>query len=132
MLNPIIVQVDPYLLIRYGWLTCCVFVLVLLASPLVSAQESNTEFTEGQTAEQTVAFLPGDWNVSESPVDIITLPSSVPAEDVTASNWWDAKSAQSSTVAFTLVENMDKLSNFLIHTNSNKDAIYSSELPICT
>ncbi|HKH85893.1 MAG TPA: hypothetical protein VKA40_05030 [Nitrososphaera sp.] len=55
------------------------FVLVLLASPLISAQESNTEFTEGQTAEQTVAFLPGDW-----------------------------------------------LSNFLIHTNSNKDAIYSS------
>jgi hypothetical protein len=103
-----------------------VFVLVLLASPLVSAQESNTEFTEGQTAEQTVAFLPGDWNVSESPVDIITLPSSVPAEDVTASNWWDAKSAQSSTVAFTIVENMDKLSNFLIHTNSNKDAIYGS------
>jgi hypothetical protein len=126
LLNPIIVQVDPYLLIRYGWLTCCVFVLVLLASPLVSAQESNTEFTEGQTAEQTVAFLPGDWNVSESPVDIITLSSSVPADDVTASNWWDAKSAQSSTVAFTLVENTDKLSNFLIHTNSNKDAIYGS------
>jgi hypothetical protein len=126
LINPIIVQVDPYLLVRYGWLTYCVFVLVLLASPLISVQESNTEFIEGQRAEQTVAFLPGDWNVSESPVDIITLPSSVPTEDVTAANWWDAKNAQSSTVAFTPVENVDKHSNFLIHTNSNKHAIYSS------
>jgi hypothetical protein len=98
---------------------------MLLASP-VSAQVPKTEFAEAQRSEQTVAFLPGDSNVFESPVDIITLPSAVPAEDVTASNWWDAKSAQSSTVAFTLVENMDKLSNLLLHTNSNKDAIYSS------
>ena len=113
-------------MIRYGWLTCCVFVLVLLASPLVSAQESNTEITEGQTAEQTLAFQPGVWNVSESPADIVAPPSSVSAEDVATSNWWDAKSAQSSAGAFTLVENTDNLSNFLIHTNSNKDAIYSS------
>jgi hypothetical protein len=114
-------------MIHYGWLTCCVFVLILLAIPLVSVRESKTEFAEGQRSEQTVAFLPGDWNVSESPADIIAPPSSVSAEDVTTSNnWWDAKSAQSSTGAFTLVENMDKLSNFLIHTNSNKDAIYSS------
>jgi hypothetical protein len=126
LLNPIIVQVDPYLLIRYGWLTCCVFVLILLASSLLSAHEPKTEFAEGQRAEQTVAFLPGDSNVSKSPAGIITLQSSAPAEDITASNWWDAKSAQSSTVAFTLVENMDKLSNFLIRTNSSKDETYSS------
>ncbi|HYX72347.1 MAG TPA: hypothetical protein VE732_06225, partial [Nitrososphaera sp.] len=80
MLNPIIAQIDPYLMIRYGWLTCCVFVLMLLANSLF-AQEPNTEFAEGQRAERTVAFLPGDWNVSESPLNIITLPSSVPAED---------------------------------------------------
>jgi hypothetical protein len=112
-------------LIRYGWLTCCVFVLMLLACPL-SAQEPKTEFAEGHRAEETVAFLPGDSNVSESPVDIMTLQSSVPAEDVTASNWWDAKSAQSSTIVFTLVENIDKLSNYLIRINSSKDAIYSN------
>ena len=48
---------------------------MLLACPL-SAQEPKTEFAEGQRAEETVAFLPGDSNVSESPVDIMTLPSS--------------------------------------------------------
>jgi hypothetical protein len=98
---------------------------MLLACPL-SAQEPKTEFAEGHRAEETVAFLPGDSNVSESPVDIMTLQSSVPAEDVTASNWWDAKSAQSSTIVFTLVENIDKLSNYLIRINSSKDAIYSN------
>jgi hypothetical protein len=98
---------------------------MLLANSLF-AQEPNTEFAEGQRAEQMVAFQPGNWHVSKSPADIITLPSSVPAEhDVAASNWRGAKSA-SSTVAFTLVEKMDKLSNFLIRTNSSKDAFYSS------
>ncbi len=98
---------------------------MLLANSLFD-QEPNTEFAEGQRAEQMVAFQPGNWDVSESPADIITLPSSVPAEDdVADSNWWGAKSAQPSTVAFTLVEKMDKLSN-LIRTNSSKDAFYSS------
>jgi hypothetical protein len=120
------VQVDRCLLIRYGWLTCCVF-LLLLASP-VSAQEPKTELAEGQTAEQTVAVLPADSDIFESQSDIITLASSVPTEDeeVATSNWWDAKSAESSIVAPMQVENMDELSKFLIDTNSNKDIIYSS------
>lgn len=118
-------QVDRYLLIRYGWLTCCAF-LLLLASPIY-AQETKTELAEVQTAEQTVAFLPADWDVSESQADIMTFTSSIPAEDVAApDDWWNAKSVESSTVAFMIVENMDELSKFLIDTNSNEDMIYSS------
>ena len=118
-------QVDRYLLIRYGWLTCCAF-LLLLANPIY-AQEPKTELAEVQTAEQTVAFLPADWDVSESQADIMTVTSSIPAEDVAApDDWWNPKSAESSTVAFMIVENMDELSKFLIDTNSNEDIIYSS------
>jgi hypothetical protein len=101
-------------------------VLLLLSSP-VSFQEPKTEFAE-ERAKQTVAFLSSDWEVSERQADIIALTPSVPKEDedVATSNWWDAKSAESSTVAFMLVENMDELSKFLIHPNLNEDTIYSS------
>jgi hypothetical protein len=97
----------------------------MLCSP-VSLQEPKTESAEGQRAEQTVGFLPTAWDVSKSQADIITLPSSISAEDVAVSDWWNAKSGESSTVAFTLVENMDKPSKFSIHTNSNEDTIYRS------
>jgi hypothetical protein len=99
--------------------------LLLLSSP-VSFQEPKTEFAE-ERAKQTVAFLSSDWDVSESEADIMTLTSSsAPAEDVANSNLWNAKGAESSAVAFTLVENMDKLSKFLIRPNSNENIIYSS------
>ena len=56
-------------------------VLLLLCSP-VSLQEPKTQSTEGQRAEQTVGFLPTDWGVSKSQAAIITLTSSISAENV--------------------------------------------------
>lgn len=97
----------------------------MLCSP-ISLQEPKTETAEGERAEQTVGFLPTDWDVSKSQADIITLTSSISAEDVAVSDWWNAKSGESSTFAFTLVENMDKPSKFLIRTNPNEDTIYRS------
>jgi len=100
-------------------------VLLLLCSP-VSLQEPKTRSTEGQRAEQTVGFLPTDWGISKSQAAIITLTSSISAEDVEVSDWWNAKSAVPSSVAFKLVEKMDKPSKFLMRTNSNEDTIYRS------
>ena len=100
-------------------------VLLLLCNP-VSLQEPKTQSTEGQRAEQTVGFLPTDWGVSKSQAAIITLTSSISAEDVEVSDWWNAKSAVPSSVAFKLVEKMDKPSKFLMRTNSNEDTIYRS------
>jgi hypothetical protein len=98
----------------------------LLSSP-VSVNEPKTEYAEGQRAEQTVTSLQAGWDIFESQSDIMTVTSSIPAEDVAApGDWWNAKSTESSTVAFMLVENMDELSKFLIDTNSNEDIIYSS------
>ena len=100
-------------------------VLLLLCSP-VSLQVPKTQSTEGQRAEQTVGFLPTDWGISKSQAAIITLTSSISAEDVEVSDWWNAKSAVPISVAFTLVEKMDKPSKFLMRTNSNEDTIYRS------
>jgi hypothetical protein len=98
----------------------------LLSSP-VSVNEPKTEYAEGQRAEQTVTSLQAGWDIFESQSDIMTVTSSIPAEDVAApGGWWNAKSTESSTVAFMLVENMDELSKFLIDTKSNEDIIYSS------
>lgn len=100
--------------------------LLLLSSP-VSVNEPRTEYAEAQRAEQTVTFLQAGWDIFESQSDIMIVTSSIPAEDVAApDDWWNAKSAESSTVAFMLVENLDDLSKFLIDANSNEDIIYSS------
>jgi hypothetical protein len=102
-------------------------VLLLLLSSPVSVNEPKTEYAEAQRAEQTVTFLQADWDIFESQSDIMTVTSSIPAEYVAApDDRWNAKSAESSTVAFMLVENMDELSKFLTDTNSNEDIIYSS------
>jgi hypothetical protein len=101
-------------------------VVLLLLCSAVSLQEPKTQSTEGQRAEQTVGFLPTDWGISKSQAAIITLTSSISAEDVEVSDWWNAKSAVPRSVAFTLVEKMDKPSKFLMRTNSNEDTIYRS------
>jgi hypothetical protein len=114
------------LLIRYGWLACCVL-LLLLSSP-VYVQESRTEFAEAQKVEHTVMFPQADWDIFENQSDRMTITSSIPAEDVIVApnDWWNAKSAELSTVAFMLVENMDELSKFLTDTSSNQNILYSS------
>src|SRR5918998_4778823 len=97
---------------------------------LLSVPESKMELAEGSTAKQRPAFPLTDWDISESQTGILASTSSVPVayEDVaTSERWrWDTKSARSGTTAFMLVENMDELSKFLTHTNSNNNIIYSS------
>ncbi len=103
-------------------------VLLLLSSP-VSVNETKTGYAEAQRAEQTVTFLQAGWDIFENQSDIMTVTSSIPAEDVAVAapdDWWNARSAESSTVAFMLIENIDELSKFLIDANSNEDIIYSS------
>jgi hypothetical protein len=102
-------------------------VLLLFLSCSISVDKPKTEYAEAQRAEHTITFQQAGWDIFESQSDIMTVTSSIPAEDLAASNdWWNVKSAKSNTVAFMLVENMDELSKFLIDTNSNKDIIYSS------
>jgi hypothetical protein len=106
-------------------------VFLLLLSSSISVNKPNTEYAGAQRAEHTIALLQAGWDIFESQSDIMTVTSSIPAEDLAASDdWWNAKSAKSSTVAFMLVENMGELSKFLIDTNSNEDIIYSSSYPL--
>ena len=101
--------------------------LLLFLSCSISVDKPKTEYAEAQRAEHTITFQQAGWDIFESQSDIMTVTSSIPAEDLAASNdWWNVKSAKSNTVTFMLVENMDELSKFLIHTNSNEDIIYSS------
>ena len=101
--------------------------LLLLLSNPIFVNDPKTEYADAQRTEETVTFTQAGWDIFESQSDIMTVTPSIPAEDISAPNdWWSAKSAESSTVAFMLVENMDKLSKFLIDANSNEDIIYSS------
>jgi hypothetical protein len=102
-------------------------VLLLLLSNPIFVNDPKTEYADAQRTEKTVTFTQAGWDIFESQSDIMTVTPSIPAEDISAPNdWWSAKSAESSTVAFMLVENIDKLSKFLIDANSNEDIIYSS------
>src|SRR5918999_2126751 len=99
--------------------------LLLFLSSLISLDKPKTEYAEAQRAEHTITFLQDDWDIFQNQSDMMTVLSSIPAEDVAAfDDWRNAKSAKSSTVTFMLVENMDELSKFLIDTNKN--IIYSS------
>ena len=101
--------------------------LLLLLSNPIFVNDPKTEYADAQRTEKTVTFTQAGWDIFESQSDIMTVTPSIPAEDISAPNdWWSAKSAESSTVAFMLVENIDKLSKFLIDANSNEDIIYSS------
>lgn len=100
--------------------------LLLLFNP-VFVNDSKTEYADAQRTEQTVTFTQTGWDIFESQSDKMTVIPSIPAEDISASNdRWSAKSAESSTVAFMLAKNMDKLSKFLIDANSNEDIFNSS------
>jgi len=101
--------------------------LLLLSSP-VYTQESKPEFAIG--AGQTVTFLPANSTVSETEEDTITLRSSVPKENVAASDWENATTAESNTVTSTLVKNVDKPSKFLPYINSTEHTIYISYPPV--
>jgi hypothetical protein len=125
LLNAIAVQARSLtVLIRYSWLACAL--LLLLYSPAY-AQEAEPEFTAAQAGERTVMLLPANWTASATGAEI-TLTSSANVEKVAASGWWNA-SANGNTVTFKLIENVDRPSTFLIHTNSTEVA-YDYELTL--
>ena len=92
------------------------------------------ELAEALTAKQRPELPLGYWDISRNQADILTFTSSVPVayEDVaTSERWrWDTKSVRSGTTAFMQVENIDELSKFLTHTNSNNTIIHSSSYQI--
>jgi hypothetical protein len=130
LLNPIIVQVNRCLLIRYGWATFCV--LLLLLASLLSSHEPKMELAEALTAKQRPELPLGYWDISRNQADILTFTSSVPMADggIATSEWWNAENARSGRTAFMLVENIDKLSKLMTHTNSNNTIIQSSSYQI--
>jgi hypothetical protein len=124
------VQVDRCLLIRYGWLTFCVF-LLLLAS-FLSSHEPKMELEEALTAKQRLELPLAYWDISKNQADIPTFTSSIPVADgsVATSEWWNAENARSGRTAFMLVENIGELSKLMTHTNSNNNIIHSSSYQI--
>ncbi|MGI0047921.1 MAG: hypothetical protein ACREAW_00120, partial [Nitrososphaera sp.] len=98
----------------------------LLYSPAY-AQEAEPEFAAAQTGERTVVLLPANWTASATGAEI-TLTSSAAVEKVAASGWWNA-STNGNKVTFRLVDNVDRPSTFLIHTNSTEPA-YDYELTL--
>jgi hypothetical protein len=111
-------------LIRCSWLACAL--LLLLYSPAY-AQEAEPEFAAAQIGERTVMLLPANWTVSAAEAEI-TLTSSAPVEQVTASNWWNA-TTQGNKINLRLLENVDRPSRFLVETNST-EAEYIYELTL--
>jgi hypothetical protein len=102
-------------------------VLLLLLSNPVFVNDPKTVFADAQRTEQTVTFTQASWDIPEGQSHIMAVTPSISAEDISAPNdWWNAKSAESSTVAPMPVENMDNLSKFLIGANSNEDIFYST------
>jgi hypothetical protein len=91
------------------------------------AQEAEPEFAAAQAGERTVVLLPANWTASATGAEI-TLTSSATVEKVAASGWWNA-STNSNKVSFRLVDNVDRPSTFLIHTNSTEPT-YDYELTI--
>ncbi|HXV46704.1 MAG TPA: hypothetical protein VD736_08535 [Nitrososphaera sp.] len=80
-----------------------------------------------QIGERTVMRLPSNWTTSATGAEI-TLTSSAPVEEASASSWWDA-SAQGNTVTFKLAGNTNRSSTFLIGTNST-EVTYNYELTL--
>jgi hypothetical protein len=116
------------LLIRYGWLTFCAFLLLL--ATLFSAHEPEIELAEALIAKQKpTSPLAFGGNISESQADILTFTSSMPVadEDVATSEWWwGAKNARPDRTGFMLSENIAELPKFVTYTNSNNNIIYRS------
>ena len=78
--------------------------LLLLLSNPVFVNDPKTEYADAQRTEQTVTFTQAGWDIFKSQSDIMAVMPSIPAEDISAPNdWWNAKNAESSTVAFMLV-----------------------------
>jgi hypothetical protein len=114
------------LLIRYGWLTF--FVLLLLLANLLSVYEPKMELAEALIDKHRSALPLADWDILRNHAGIMTFASSLPtaAEEIAASEWWDAKSARSDIGSLMLIENMSGQFKFPTDSISNKNISYIS------
>src|ERR671924_1061116 len=109
--------------------------LILLYSPAFAQEQqqqqerdAEPEFAAAQMGKKTVMMLPANWTVHASEAEV-TLTSSAPVEKALASEWWNATVEQPNRVTFTLAENVDKRSLFIVHTNST-EVSYSYRMTI--
>jgi hypothetical protein len=118
--------------IRYIWMAFVA--LILLYSPAFAQgqqqqeQDAEPEFAAAQMGKKTVMMLPANWTVYASEAEV-TLTSSAPVEKALASEWWNATVEQPNRVTFTLAENVDRRSMFIVHTNST-EVSYSYRMTI--
>ncbi len=105
---------------------------LLLSSSSVYAQEPKSEATIGHKDGQGETFLSASSIASETQSDSILLTSSVPIENgsTASSDWEQATTARLNTVTSTILENVDKASNFLTRINSTENKTYGSYLPV--
>jgi hypothetical protein len=112
---------------RYIWMAFVA--LILLYSPAFAQgqqlqqqeeeDDAEPEFAAAQMGKKTVMMLPSNWTVYASEAEV-TLTSSAPVEKALASDWWNATVEQPNRVTFTLAENVDRRSMFIVHTNSTE------------
>jgi hypothetical protein len=92
------------------------------------AQSDEPEFSAAQLGKKTVIMLPSDWSVSALDAEI-TFTSSKPIVRVAASDWWNATEQTENSATFSLQENVDRPSKFVIFANST-GAKFSYEMTL--
>lgn len=115
-------------LIRYSWLACVLFLLLLYSPVYAQEPEPEPAFASAQIGKRTVIYLPANWTTSATDAEL-TLTSSVPMKKVTSSDWWNATVVEENKVTFRLLENVNRSSIFLVQTNST-EANYGYELTL--
>jgi hypothetical protein len=126
------IHLDRLLLIRYGWLPCCVLVLFFAFSP-VCGQEPKPEFATAQRHVQAATFLSANSSLPKAKASTITTiptPSLHTVDDVvSASDRWNTTTAhRTNVITSALAKNEDKPSKLLIPISSNEDITYNYPL----
>lgn len=101
---------------------------ILLFGSAYAQQSDEPAFSAAQLGKKTVILLPSEWAVGALHAEV-TFNSSKPIERVAASGWWNATGQTQTSVTFSLLENVDRSSNFIIFTNST-DAKFDYKLTI--
>lgn len=92
------------------------------------AQSDEPELSAAQLGKKTVIMLPSEWAVSALQAEV-TFTSSKPIERVASSDWWNATAQTPTSATFSLVENVDRPSKFVIFANST-GASYSYKMTV--
>lgn len=99
--------------------------MLFIYSPAYAQEAAEPELVAAQAGGRTVMLLPANWTAHATYAEV-TLTSSAEVEKVSAPDWWNA-TADGNTVTFTMTENVDRSSKFIIYTNSTS-ASYSYQL----